>query len=266
MLSHYPFWLSSLVAILFVSSINPANAANRVIKAYEISDIAELVVNGAGNVQITQGETESLEVEAEPEVIERIGVDLTRGKLTLSIKTPKGFLGIFQDLHYNPEMVTYRLQLKDLHRIVLSGATHTNLGEWSTKSLKVYASGASKVTFKKLGADSVWFDLTGASEAHLEQLMATNTNFTLSGASNIDFNGVGKVDKLKVDASGASNFHGKKLEARSAEVELSGASNCEVYATVSLSAETSGASHIQYAGNPKTTFSSSGVSDIKSIQ
>ena len=98
--------------------------------------------------------------------------------------------------------------------------------------------------------------MTGASQVHLQQLIASNTNFALSGASSINFNGLSKADKLQLDASGASHFNGNNFEVKSADIELSGASTCEVYATDSLAAKASGASHIQYRGNPKTTFSS----------
>ena len=256
----------SLSALLLASTADIACATDILAKTYEIKDVSALEVEQGGQIFIAQGDTESLKIEASAEVMARINVDLTQDKLTLKINNPKGFFGRFHNLDFKPEMLTYRLQVKDLRTLGLSGAVHANLGDWDTKSLRVNASGASEVAFKKLKVDSLWIDLSGASQSHLQQLMASKTHFTLSGASEIEVSSASKSSKLQLNASGASNFHGKKLEASTAEIELSGASSCEVFATSSLIAEASGVSHIHYLGNPKTTFRSSGASDITSIQ
>jgi hypothetical protein len=261
----YPLVLS-LSALLLASTADIACANDILAKTYDIKDVSALEVQQGGQIFIAQGDTEILKIEASAEVLTRINVDLTQDKLTLKINNPKGFFRRFHNLDFKPEMATYHLQVKDLRTLGLSGAVQANLGDWHTKSLRISASGASELTVKKLNADALVIDLSGASQAHLQQLMANHANFTLSGASQLEVSSASKTSQLQLNASGASNFHTKKLEASSAEIELSGASSCEVFATSSLIAEASGVSHIHYLGNPKTTFRSSGASNITSIQ
>jgi len=258
-----------LPAVAFTAlllSVESVYAAEIVAKSYDIKNVSEVVVSGGGKVQIVQGDTESLRVEAAQDVIDRVRVDLSGNKLTLSVRhlSEKGFSFFNLFSHQNDE-AHYILQLKQLNYLGLSGASRATLGHWTGKNMAVNVSGAGEVNFANLTLDDLFVELTGASKAYLQSLSATKVKFEMSGAANTEIKAESKTKFLQVEASGASNFHGKLLNIVQADVVASGASNIELHVTEFLKAHASGASNIHYLGQPRLDSDASGASHVGSI-
>jgi hypothetical protein len=84
---------------------------------------------------------------------------------------------------------------------------------------------------------------------------------TVSGASTLALSG--QVQDLRLSAAGASTLPLSDLTVRRLDVVLSGASHATVTVSDSLAARASGASVLNYRGNPTVTRSQrSGVSSI----
>jgi hypothetical protein len=258
--------LFALAAIALIFSVEAVHADDVIAKAYDIKDVSELVVSGGGRVQITQGDTESLRVEATQDVMARVKVDLSGDKLSLSVRNTTNGFSFFDLFKHRNDEVLYVLQLKKLHYLGLSGASRATFGNWVGGDMKVNVSGAGTANFTNVRVNDLFIELTGASDSRVEMLTARKLTFELSGAANMDIKGASQTNFLKVGASGASDFHGKLLKAAQADVDASGASNLDVYVTDILKAGASGASNIRYLGQPKLDSNASGASHIKAIK
>jgi len=256
----------SIFAAVALFSIKSAYAEEMVAKSYDIKNVSEVVVSGGGRIQIVQGETESLRVEAAKDVIDRVSVDLSGNKLSLSVKrtSGKGFslLNLFS---YRNDDALYILQIRQLNYLELSGASRATLSNWTGKNMAVKVSGAGEVNFANLKLDDLFVELTGASNAHIQSFAANKIKFELSGAANVDVKSASQTKFLQVGASGASNFRGKLVTVEQADIGASGASNIELHATEFLKANASGASNVHYLGQPKLQSDSSGASHINAI-
>lgn len=262
--SLFPVSICAAVALLL--SVSTAWADDIVAKSYDIKNVSELVVSGGGRVQIVQGATESLRVEATQEVIERVRVDLSGNKLDLSVKRTSGKnFSFFDFFSHKSDEVLYILQLKQLNSVVLSGASRATFSNWEGKNMALNITGAGEVNFSNLKLDDLFIELSGASNAYVQSLTTTKAKFELSGAANTHIKAEGQAKYLQVGASGASNFRGKLLTVVQADVGASGASNIELNVTEFLKANASGASNVRYLGQPKLQSDSSGASHISSM-
>jgi hypothetical protein len=257
--------ISGITSIIIMMTIASVQANDLVAKSYDIENVSEVIVNGGGRLQLVQGETESLHVEANKDVIDRVVVDLSGEKLTLSIKNSNKGFNFFHWFDNNRDEATYILQLKKLKFLGVTGASHATLGSWRGKSLDVKASGAAEISFANIAFDELFIELSGASNARAQEFKVTKAKFELSGAANMDVKAAGQTKLLNVGASGASNFRGKLLTVAQADVNASGASNIELAVTEFLKADASGASNIRYIGQPKLQSNASGASHVNSI-
>ncbi len=121
--------------------------------------------------------------------------------------------------------------------------------------------GASSVTvkgFKQTG--SVKVTVGGAS--HLKgDLQADSLDLKATGASHVSLEGGAK--KATLSASGASSLRLKDLRIGAASVQLSGASHAAVRVKDKLDYNVSGASHLEYHGDPTLgKHATSGVSSV----
>jgi hypothetical protein len=249
----------TLLCLLVSSS---AIAEQLLANVYPIKDVTGLVVGGGATVQIIQSDTESLRAIARQDVLDRVTVDLSRGRLKLGVESSNG--GFFKWLNSSHESVKFIVQVKNLSSIQLNGGVYAEAGDFTADDLDIDLSGSGQLKMGKVRAQQFKLDSSGAGRLSLAELTGGSLDVELSGASFMEVKGVGSVQKLKVDASGASKYFATQVAAENAVAGASGASHIELRATKTLEANASGASHIQYFGNPHTQIQSSGASNIQS--
>lgn len=184
----------------------------------QIGSFSGLDVGGAFKVFLTQGDKESIVVEADENLMSIITTEV-RGN-TLMIKTT-------EDIR-DYETLNIYLTFKDMDEIEVSGACHL--------------SGENKMKF-----DNLDLDCSGASDVELK-LGTASLNLDCSGASQVEL--YGSAQSMEMSISGASHFDGYDLEADICEVDVSGASHAKIYVNKELSAEVSGAASLKYKGDP----------------
>ena len=253
-------------ALLAIGVATCSYAEDIVAKSYDIKNVEEVIVHGGGHLELVQGDSESLRVEADREIMERVVVDQSGDKLTLNVKKSGNYFNFFHWFDNNNDEVKYILQLKNMHHLGLHGASQAKLGDWVGTKLNVKGSGAAEVTFANVTLQDFTVELSGASNSRFQQLIADRASFNLSGAANVDAKAAGQLKRLKVDASGASNFRCKLLKVSEADIDASGASNIDLNVTDFLRAGASGASSIRYLGQPKLKNNVSGASHVNAIE
>jgi len=153
------------------------------------------------------------------------------------------------------------VSIKDIDALTASGASTVHLvNTIESPKMRIKLSGASD--FKgNIKAGVLMYHLTGASD-YKGEVTANSIDIDGSGASSIEL--IGKVDDLSIEVSGASDAKLYNLTAKGAILRASGASNIGVTVTEILRANSSGASDINYKGNPTVKESNtSGASSIK---
>ena len=153
------------------------------------------------------------------------------------------------------------VSIKDIDALTASGASTVHLiNTIESPKMRIKLSGASD--FKgNIKAGVLMYQLTGASD-YKGEVTANSIDIDGSGASSIEL--TGNVDDLAVEVSGASDAKLYNLTAKGAILRASGASSIGVTVTEILRANSSGASDINYKGNPNVKESNtSGASNIR---
>lgn len=153
------------------------------------------------------------------------------------------------------------VSIKDIDALTASGASTVHLvNTIESPKMRIKLSGASD--FKgNIKAGVLMYHLTGASD-YKGEVIANSIDIDGSGASSIEL--IGKVDDLAIEVSGASDAKLYNLTTKGAILRASGASNIGVTVTEILRASSSGASDINYKGNPTVKESNtSGASSIR---
>jgi hypothetical protein len=153
------------------------------------------------------------------------------------------------------------VSIKDIDALTASGASTVHLvNTIESPKMRIKLSGASD--FKgNIKAGVLMYQLTGASD-YKGEVSANSLDIDGSGASSIEL--IGKVDDLAIEVSGASAAKLYNLTAKGAILRASGASKIGVTVTEILRANSSGASDINYKGNPTVKESNtSGASSIR---
>ena len=199
-----------------------------------VSGFNRVSIETFGEVLISQGNEESLTIEAPRDYLRYITTEVTDG--TLYIKTRRGFVG-------GPvQRVTYSLTVKDLNEISFSGAGSIKVFSLETNDFKV--------------------DLSGAGSIEIDNLKADNLFINLSSAGAVV--AAGTVKTQDVNLSGLGSYEGGDLRSDDAKVNLSGAGSAVVWAESKLDVNVSGVGSVEYFGGPKVTQNISGLGSVNS--
>lgn len=220
------------ISIQQVSANNISGSSDR--EDRSISGFTELEVSGAFEIVLTQGNSESLTIEADENIMDNIKTRITGS--TLEIYT-KGTIR-------NYRVMRVYITFKQLESIDLSGA------------VKVTAD-------QSLQFDRLDLDISGACTIEFD-MEADRLDLDLSGASKLYLNGY--ANYMEADCSGSSKLMLSGLKTKRISFESSGASTAEFWVTESLDVESSGASNVRYKGNPATVnVENSGASSVKKM-
>ena len=101
----------------------------------------------------------------------------------------------------------------------------------------------------------------GAGQIKISDAAGEKLRLESLGAASIDV--TGKVKSVEISSTGAGEINAANLQAEKAKVDVTGAASVEVYASDQLDVKVSGASSVEYSGNPKTVNKS--VAGIGSV-
>jgi hypothetical protein len=198
----------------------------------ELSSFSSLEVGGAFQVFLTQGDKESVTVEADENLLPVIVTEVRGNKLIIRTS---------DEIHDSKAMNIY-LTFKDLNKMEISGACKL--------------SGEQKFTFSDLD-----LECSGASDVTL-RMTAGDIDLDFSGASHVEL--YGNAGSVNLDLSGASDMDALELEADKYNADISGASHAKIFVKNELTSDVSGAASLKYKGEPSIVNNDiSGAASVK---
>jgi hypothetical protein len=205
----------------------------------DFSGFTSIEAGSAFEVEITQADSYSLTITADDNLFEYIEVS----KVGQTLK-----VGLKPDSHVSSATLIAEIAMPALYGLYLSGATRsTAQGFSSSHDFILDLSGASALNTRDMAVGDAEFDMSGASRL-TGDLTAGDAEFNASGASTVRLQG--SAHDIVIEGSGASRVELAGFRVSNADVSLSGASQAMVNLDGRLDADLSGASHLEYIGEP----------------
>lgn len=228
-------YLSFILALALFSACDPGVSGNGNVtkRSISVEDFDELVVNGAFEIFVRQGNEYRLEIEMDENLFEYLDIDNDEEELDISM-----------DRRIRKSKATnIYVTVRELDEIKINGAN-----ELETRG--------------GLRGEALYVEANGASEMRIEyegSLLRIEGN----GGSELWFRG--QVDDLEIDVNGAAEIEAFDMRALRADVNVSGAAEVKIWAEDKLNIEASGASKVEYRGNPDVHQDTSGPSSIERV-
>jgi len=210
-------------------------SGNLVTESRDVSDFDKVQLDGAGRLFITQGDEETLEIEAEDNIIEKLTSEVQNGTLVLGYDEKPWRTTVIPT-----NGITYTLTVKDMTGLTFNGAGDLEMAALETTSLDVEINGAGQLTIDELTAERMMVHIAGAS--------------TISVS--------GQVVSQDIVIDGTGNYKAEDLKTESSSIEINGIGNGIVWATDSLEININGGGSVNYYGSPSVTQDINGLGDI----
>ena len=195
----------------------------------------QIDLNGAGEIIITQGNKESITVEAEDNLMPYIKTSVNNNKLSISFDN---------GMPVPTKGVKFYITVKDLSSISTSGS--------------------GKIVSNNLNVNGLTININGAGDGNLTNFNAQTLKIIISGAGKMNI--AGTVNEQTLDISGAGDYNANNLSSKTASISINGGGKATVKVSDSLNAIINGGGQISYIGSPKVTQQINGAGNIKQIQ
>ena len=218
---------------------------NIISETRNIENVNRIVLRDYGQLFISQGEKESLHLEAHDSILSLIRTEVRHGELLLDIDGgwwDRTWRAITSTVEGRP--LKYHLTLKNLNGLFVSGAARVVCKGFKFEDFHLILKGAGEIKMNDVEANTLDIELPGAGLV------------TLSGAAT----------NQKVWLKGAGSYDSPKLKSENAVVKLHGVGRARVWAESSLDAHVDGVGSIEYYGSPDVRKKVSGLGSISQIR
>lgn len=232
--------LISLVLIIstfsYVSGQKRKGNGNVVKKEIAIDAFSQLSIKGLFNTFLTQGETESLLIEIDENLLDILLVENVNGKLVVEMEEGKELKKLTKANVY--------ITLKNIDRLEVSGLGNLNCS--NSLNLK-------KLNLIDSGLGSTKLDL------YCQELDAR-----ISGLGGVTLKGA--VSDVNIQFSGMGNLRAFDLISQNLSLRRSGIGNVEVTAEREITIRSSGIGNVRYKGDPMVKgLNVSGLGNVRKI-
>jgi Putative auto-transporter adhesin, head GIN domain len=172
----------------------PSNVTS---ESRNVSGFEEVELQGVGNLSIQQTDTESLTVEAEEDLLPKVRTEVVDNRLIIGPKPNTSVL--------TTEPINYRLTVKDLSALEMSGSGSVDAEGISTDELAVTITGAGDVKINGK-ANSQQVAILGSGDYRAEDLESKEVKVDVGGSGSAIVN---VSDELNAEVSGIGSVEYK---------------------------------------------------------
>jgi hypothetical protein len=215
--------ISVIGLVLLVGDEASALGAEEGRSVREVSGFTGVSLDTSGELILTQGDSEGLEIVGPSGDLARIVTEVSGGTLRIGREGPGPLFSV--------RNTVFRLRMKE----VTSLAAHSS-GSISTRSLR---------------ADSLRIQISSSGSVSIDSLTARSLEVQISSSGSLRV--AGKVDQQDVVLSSSGSYAAGALASKTARVVASSSGTATVRVSDSLDANVSSSGDVRYYGNPPQT-------------
>lgn len=229
--------MKSLASYLAFALVSTAAFAQNSGAERTIGPVHSIVSNGSININVTEGSSNTLRIDADQDVLDKIEVEYSEGRLVVGLKQ-----GVKMNWKGKSPVVSF--QVKELRNLMLNGSGNfTATGNFSAPK-----------EFNIAG--------NGSGNCSIGSITTNEANVALQGSGNFTIQG-GKVAECNISMSGSGNVNTGAMQAGEVNVMIQGSGNATVQASDELNAVVRGSGKVRYSGTAKvTTTNASSVTKL----
>jgi hypothetical protein len=221
-----------------------------------VSGVSGVELATLGNLFIEIGDTESLRIEAEDNLMEYLETEVLNGRLRI---------GTQEDVDLLPtQPVNYYLTVMGLEAIVISSSGNIQAPDLEAERFSIATSSSGNLDMGDLAADMLTVEISSSGNVTMGVLDADTLEVDLSSSGNLDIPG-GQVDSQNVKISSSGNYTAQNLESSEAEVLLNSNGNATIWVRDRLKAVLNSSGNLRYRGDPSVDATTTSSGDVTRI-
>jgi len=239
-----------VVSIVPAGGGTVSGSGNVVEETRTVSGFTGVELATVGTLHIQVGDSESLRIEAEDNLLEYLETGVRGGRLRIETR---------EDVNlHNTRPIHYYLTVTDLDTIVISSSGDVEAPDLQARRFSVTISSSGNLEMGDLEAGTVTVNITSSGNVTMGTLRADTLEVDISSSGNLEIAG-GQVERQTVTISSSGEYTAQDLQSAEADVRLTSSGSATIRVRDRLRANLSSSGDVHYVGNPmvdaKTTSS-----------
>lgn len=234
-----------------------------------VGSFSELAFGVPGTLHLKQGPSQSVVLEGDPEVLEKIETEVRGNRLVIRAENR------WRVWDWGNKKITAYVTMTNIEGLDVSGSGDLiGEGKFITGALELRVSGSGSMDIQAeargdVEADvsgsgnirlkgkcvSLKSDVSGSGKVRLDLAVNTQASFGISGSGKIEASG--SADRVKTSISGSGGLRGANFETRTCDIRIAGSGDVEIGVSEELDANITGSGSVAYRGNPNKVHSNS---------
>jgi hypothetical protein len=243
-----------------------------------VSGFEQISICCGMQLMLIQGDAESLEVEADDNLLPEIVTEVRAGELVIRYRDSNG-----QTQYLPSQPVHVQVSAIQINKLTVSGGGSLEAGPLQVDRLAMDLSGGSRARMDTITADNLKVVVSGGGDFSAQDMQLTALDMDLSGGSTASVDAVqaeslklgssgggeitiaGEVTTQGIVLSGGSSYQAGDLDSGTVNIQMSGGGDATLWAKEMLEADLSGGAQVKYYGRPRITEQLSGGSKLESL-
>lgn len=227
-------------------------SGNIATKSFDVSGFDQVELGMFGDVHIEQGDSESLTVETDDNILPLLEVKVKDGKLILTAENV---------VNLDPSStITFRVTVKELSAVIADSSGDFFVEPITGERLDVYVNASGDVTLEDVKVEQFSITSVGSGTVKVDTLEADDVQMQLRASGGVEI--AGETPSLNVEINGSGDVLAGDLQTSEAVVTLHDSGDVTVWAVDSLDITISGSGDLSYYGNPALTLNTTGSGDL----
>jgi hypothetical protein len=269
--------MKKLVLILLVAALAaPGMSTAQKKETRNVSEFSSLNFGVPGTVTVKQGNTQSVVLEGDPEVLAHVKTEVKGGRL--HIVPEENWRS------WNSRKVTAEVTMKTIDGLGVSGSgTLTAAGTIRTNDIDLWVSGSGDMEISveatgemearvagsgnlsvKGSCAELESNVSGSGDLTLALGTTKEAEFQIAGSGSIEASG--SADNVEIGISGSGKLDAIDFNTRVSRIRITGSGNVEIAASEEIDAQITGSGTVLYKGDPaKVNSHSTGSGKVRKL-
>lgn len=237
----------------------PANtiigSGNVIRQTFDVSGFDQIQLETVGTVQIVQGDSDSLIIETDDNILPYLNVKVAGDTLVLIGKN---------NTNLEPSRsITYYLTVKNIRAITTNTSGNISAESITADKFNIVLNGSGDVTLDRADVEHLSISSDGSGHVTISELAVETVSAQILASGNIQLSG--KADSLDLKSRGSGDALLKDLQTSEAQADLQASGNAWVWALETLDVTIAGSGSASYYGTPALTQNLTGSGQLTAL-
>jgi hypothetical protein len=216
-----------------------------------VSNVTGIELAMQGTLYFTKGNSESLRIEADDNLLQYIQTDVRAGRLVIESRPGINLQTV--------RPIKYYLTVVRLDSIVISSSGDVETEDLRSDSFSATINSSGNLSIGRLDCTALYVKISSSGDVKISTLAAKSISVDISSSGNLDVGG-GQVQQQTITISSSGEYRAEDLTSVDAEVTLTSSGEAIIRVSDRLSGRLSSSGNINYIGSPEVNvdMSSSG--------